>query len=58
MSNVRGAIKTDLRELIRRQHADNERLRELLTEAKDLAWSFGADILLDRINAALRREDV
>ncbi len=43
---------------LRRQHAENERLRELLTEAKDLAWSFGADSLLDRINAALRREDV
>lgn len=40
-----------------RLKADNERLREFLTEAKDLAWSFGADSLLDRINAALRREE-
>ena len=44
--------------LIERLADENERLRELLTEAKDLAWSFGADSLLDRINAALRREDV
>ena len=33
---------------------ENERLRELLTEAKDLAWSFGADSLFDRIEAALQ----
>lgn len=42
---------------LRRLHAENERLRELLTEAKDLAWAFGADSLRDRINAALRREE-
>lgn len=42
--------------LIREQHAEIERLRSLLAEAKDLAWAFGADSLRDRINAALRRE--
>jgi len=95
MSNVRGAIKTDLRELIRRQHAeierlrdevrnwknsfvghvyvknedyaeligkrdalktDNERLRGLLREAReDVEW-LGHTVLVDRIDAALRRE--
>ena len=49
---IAGEIAAELRRL----HAENERLRELLTEAKDLAWTFGADSLRDRINAALRRE--
>jgi hypothetical protein len=46
MSNVRGAIKTDLRELIRRQHAEierltakNERLREALRTVLDQSWN-------------------
>ena len=43
---------------VERLKAENERLRSLLAEAKDLAWSFGADSLFDRIDAALRREDV
>ena len=43
---------------LRRQHAENERLRELLTEAReDVEW-LGHTVLVDRIDAALRREDV
>jgi len=72
MSNVRGAIKTDLRELIRRQHADNERLREALDKSltdeqiRQIAASIDRSMPLEsakilfarRIEAALRREDV
>lgn len=39
-----------------RAESENERLRELLTEAKDLAWSFGADSLFDRISDALNQD--
>ena len=38
--------------------AENERLRELLTEARGAKWLVVQDNLLDRIDAALRREDV
>ena len=41
-----------------RLKADNERLRGLLTEARGAKWIVVQDNLLDRINAALRREDV
>ena len=72
MSNVRGAIKTDLRELIRRQHADNERLREALDKSltdeqiRQIAASIDRSMPLEsakilfarRIEAALRQEDV
>lgn len=49
----------DYAELISKRDAlktENERLRGLLAEIKDLAWSCGADSLFDRIDAALRRE--
>lgn len=36
---------------------ENERLRELLTEARGAKWLVVQDNLLDRIDAALRRED-
>lgn len=41
---------------LREHMVEIKRLRELLTEAKDLAWSFGADSLLDRINEVLQEE--
>ena len=34
--------------------ADNERLKLLMQEARDLAWSYGADNLHDRLNAVLQ----
>ena len=37
---------------------ENERLRGLLTEARGAKWLVVQDNLLDRIDAALRREDV
>jgi hypothetical protein len=50
---------------LRRQHAEierltaeNERLRGLLTEAREDVECLGPGLLLDRIDAALRREDV
>ena len=45
------------REEIARLRLENERLRELLTEAKGAKWLVVQDNLLDRIDAALRRED-
>ena len=42
---------------LRSLHAENERLRELLTEARGAKWLVVQDNLLDRIDAALRRED-
>ena len=36
---------------------ENERLRGLLTEARGAKWLVVQDNLLDRINAALRREE-
>jgi hypothetical protein len=47
MSNVRGAIKTDLRELIRRQHAEIERLtadNERLTATAFQAQNAATDL--------------
>jgi hypothetical protein len=44
------------RESLREHMVEIKRLRELLTEAKDLAWSFGADSLRDRINEVLQEE--
>ena len=41
---------------LRNLHAENERLRELLTEARGAKWLVVQDNLLDRIDAALRRE--
>ena len=43
--------------LVRRQHAEIERLRGLLTEARGAKWLVVQDNLLDRIDAVLRREE-
>ena len=42
--------------LIREQHAEIKRLRGLLTETRAATWIVVQDNLLDRIDAALRRE--
>lgn len=47
------AVAAELRNL----HAENERLRGLLTEARGAKWLVVQDNLLDRIDAALRREE-
>jgi predicted membrane chloride channel (bestrophin family) len=57
MSNVRGAIKTDLRELIRRQHAEIERLREE-NEEMEVLFKALQEAFARAKEAALRREDV
>ena len=50
-------IEIDAAAELRRQHAEIERLRELLTEARGAKWLVVQDNLLDRIDAALRREE-
>lgn len=51
-------IKARMQEEIDELREENERLRELLTEARGAKWLVVQDNLLDRIDAALRREDV
>ena len=51
-------ICDDAARCLEEQHAEIERLRGLLTEARGAKWLVVQDNLLDRIDAALRREDV
>jgi hypothetical protein len=48
------ALRVDAARLLRKQHADNERLRGLLAEAREAVWLNYDGDLLDRIEAALK----
>ena len=50
-------IKARMQEEIDELREEYERLRGLLTEARGAKWLVVQDNLLDRIDAALRRED-